>query len=65
MGRACSKDKDVDSGFGFDDLGLDFDDPDDEHGRSYEDFVEVVDPKVSKESAKEPTIFVTVSLCML
>jgi hypothetical protein len=62
LGRARSHDKDVDSVF---DLGLDFDEPDDGHGRFYDDFEEVVDPKVSKESAKEPTIFVTVSLCML
>jgi len=60
LGRACSKNKDVDSG-----SGLDSDEPDNELGRAYEDFEEVVDPMVSKESAKEPTIFVTVSLCML
>jgi len=37
----------------------------DEDGTDYTDHFEEAVPTVSKESAKEPTFFVTVSLCML
>jgi len=69
-GHARSRDEDGDSVFCLDfgshhrDLRSDSDDPDDDDGH-FTDFFEVGHSSVSKESAKEPTFFVTVSLCML